>query len=125
MKQFTVSALGGRGPKSTAVNFVKEDGIRLWCWLSNDVASRIRPGMVVTAEKVSTGKVETSYEKAGVVTELKVPRQQVFLGGSVSITAPESEPLPEISVSFADDVDAYIQAFDAKRTPVQDDSDAF
>jgi hypothetical protein len=122
---FTVAAIGGSGPKSTAINFVKtEDGIRLWSWMANDVASKLRPGMVVVSEQVSFGKVETTYtDKVGVVTELKVPRTQVFLGGSVVVRRPESEPLAPASVSFEDGCDEYASAFDAKNlTSSVDDS---
>ena len=113
--QFTIAAIGGSGPKATAVNFLKtEDGVRLWTWMSNDVASKLRPGMTVVAEQASFGKVETTYEKAGVVTELKVPKAQVFLGGSVSVRKPESETLAPTTVVFEDGCDEYTRTYDAK-----------
>jgi len=112
---FTIAAIGGSGPKATAVNFLKtEDGIRLWAWMSNDVASRLRPGMTVVAEQASFGRVETTYEKAGVVTELKVPKAQVFFGGSVTVTKPESEALAPTTVVFEDGVEDYARSYDAK-----------
>lgn len=112
---FTIAAIGGSGPKSTAVNFLKnEDGIRLWAWVSNDVASRLRPGMSIVADQASFGRVETTYEKAGVVTELKVPKAQVFFGGSVTVTKPESESLAPANFVFEDGVADYAQAYDAK-----------
>ena len=112
---FTIAAIGGTGPKATAVNFLKtEDGVRLWTWMSNDVASKLRPGMTVVAEQASFGRVETTYEKAGVVTELKVPKAQVFFGGSVTVRKPESETLAPATVVFEDGVDEYAQAYDAK-----------
>jgi hypothetical protein len=114
---FTIAAIGGSGPKATAVNFLKtEDGIRLWTWMSNDIASRLRPGMTVVAEQASFGKVETTYEKAGVVTELKVPKAQVFLGGSIVVRKPETEVLAPTSVTFEDGCDEYTSAYDAKNT---------
>jgi hypothetical protein len=112
---FTVAAIGGSGPKSTVINFLKtEDGIRLWAWFANDTASRIRPGMSIVAEEASFGKVETHYEKAGIVTELKVPKRQVFLGGTLVITNPETQPLAPVSVSFSDGCNEYAAAYDNK-----------
>ena len=124
---FTIAAIGGSGPKATAVNFLKtEDGVRLWAWMSNDIARALRPGMTVVAEQASFGKVESTYEKAGVVTELKVPKAQVFLGGSVIIRKPETEALAPLSVTFEDGVEDYARAYDAKKaSPVIDDDEAF
>jgi hypothetical protein len=116
MTTFSIAAIGGRGPKSTAVNFLKsEQGVRLWAWIPNDIASRLRPGMTIAAEQVSFGRTETGYEdKSGSIVELKVPKRQVFFGGNLVIGAPESESLAPIAITFADGVDAYAQAFDAK-----------
>lgn len=113
---FTVAAIGGSGPRATAINFVKTDeGVRVWAWMSNDVASRLRPGMVVRAEQASFGKVETTYtDKAGIVTELKVPRRQVFLGGQVIVAKPESEPIVPATVVFETEAEEYARAYDAK-----------
>jgi hypothetical protein len=124
---FTIAAIGGSGPKATAVNFVKtEDGVRLWAWMSNDVASRLRPGMSIVAEQASFGRVETSYEKDGVVTELKVPKTQVFFGGSVTVAKPASEPLAPATFVFEDGVADYAQAYDAKNSlSVIDDNEPF
>jgi hypothetical protein len=124
---FTIAAIGGSGPKATAVNFVKtEDGVRLWAWMSNDVASRLRPGMSIVAEQASFGRVETSYEKDGVVTELKVPKAQVFFGGSVTVAKPASEPLAPATFVFEDGVADYAQAYDAKNSlSVIDDNEPF
>jgi len=123
---FTISAIGGSGPKATAINFTKtEDGIRLWAWMPNAVAGKLRPGMTITAEQIGFGATETTYEKAGVVTELKVPRRQLFLGGSIVVGKPESEPMEPMAISFADEAEAYAKAYDAKRTatPTADDGD--
>jgi hypothetical protein len=123
---FTVSAIGGSGPKSTAISFVKtEDGIRLWSWIGNDVASRLRPGMTIVAEQASFGRVETTYEKSGVVTELKVPKAQVFLGGSIVIRKPETEMLAPVAVTFEDGCDEYASAYDAKNGSVELDNEPF
>ena len=114
-QSFIVSAIGGSGPKATAINFVKtEDGIRLWAWVANDTASRIRPGMRVVAEEASFGKVETTYLKAGVVEELNVPKRQVFLGGTLDIKKPETQLLAPVSVKFEDGCDEYAAAYDNK-----------
>lgn len=112
---FTIAAIGGSGPKATAVNFLKtEDGVRLWAWMANDIAKVLRPGMTVVAEQASFGKVETTYEKAGVITELKVPKAQVFLGGQVVVKKPEAEALAPTTVVFEDGLEDYIKAYDAK-----------
>lgn len=114
---FTIAAIGGSGPKATAVNFLKnEDGIRLWTWMSNDIAFRLRPGMTVVAEQASFGKVETTYDKAGVTMELKVPKAQVFLGGSVTVRKPEAETLAPATVVFEDGVEDYARSYDAKNS---------
>lgn len=114
-QSFIVSAIGGSGPKATAINFVKtEDGIRLWAWVANDTASRIRPGMRVVAEEASFGKVETTFLKAGVIEELNVPKRQVFLGGTLEIKKPETQLLAPVSVKFEDGCDEYAAAYDNK-----------
>ena len=123
---FTIAAIGGSGPKATAVNFLKtEDGVRLWAWMTNDVASRMRPGMTIVAEQASFGKTETTYERNGLVTELKVPKTQVFLGGNVVVAAPASEPIAPLAVSFEDGADAYIKAYDSKKVVVDSVDDPF
>lgn len=114
---FSVAAIGGSGPRATAVNFVKtDDGIRLWAWIANEDASELVPGMIVRAEQASFGPVETSYERNGVVTELKVPRKQVFLGGAITFDEPESEPLAPMTVTVTDKAKAYRKAYLAKRS---------
>ena len=121
-----VAAIGGSGANSTAINFVKtQDGIRLWGWIDNNTASRIRPGMSVVANEVSFGKVETHYEKAGVVTELKVPRAQVFFGGTLEVVAPETQPLSPVTVRFAEGCDEYAAAYDNKNQSTEDVSEPF
>jgi len=123
---FIVAGIGGSGAKATAINFKKtEDNIGLWAWVANDTASRIRPGMSIVAEQVSFGKVETHYEKAGVVTELKVPKRQVFFGGALTIKKPESQPLAPVSVNFEDGCDEYAAAYDNKNQTTEDVSEPF
>lgn len=124
---FTIAAIGGSGPKATAVNFLKtEDGIRLWAWVANETAKDARPGMTVIAEQASFGKLETTYEKAGRIETLKVPKVQVFLGGKVIVDAPESESLSPVEVEVTDKARAYARAYDAKKaSPVIDDDEAF
>lgn len=122
---FSIAAIGGSGPKSTAVNFLKnEDGIRIWTWVPNNVAATLRPGMVVRAEQVSFGKVQKDYTAPdGTVMALKVPKMQVFLGGSVSFHAPESEPIAPATFSLADDATDYAKAYDAKNAQSTDSVD--
>lgn len=112
----TIAAIGGSGPKATAINFLKtEEGVRQWAWMSNDIASRLRPGMVLTVEQVSTGKTETTYIANGVQVDLKVPKQQLFLGGHITVAKPDAEPLAPVTVTFADDAATYAAAYDAKK----------
>lgn len=125
---FTIAAIGGSGPKATAVNFLKnEDGVRIWTWMANDIAKVLRPGMTVVAEQASFGRVETTYEKAGVITELKVPKVQVFLGGQVVVRKPEAEALAPTKVVFEDGLEDYIKSYDAKnaRPTIVIDDEAF
>ena len=126
-QSFIVSAIGGSGPKATAIKFVKnEDNIGLWAWVANDTASRIRPGMSIVAEQASFGKVETTFLKAGVIEELKVPKRQVFLGGTLVIKKPETQPLAPLSVTFEDGCDEYAAAYDNKNGSfVSGDSEPF
>ena len=96
---FAVVGVNGSGPKSTAVglrSLDETDEIRYWAWFQNAVASVIVPGMRVTFDTVSFGKVTTTYtDKAGYVVDLKFPKQQVFWGGNAHFDAPDAEPLPE------------------------------
>lgn len=116
-KSLSIAAIGGHGPKATAVSFVKDDnGHRPWAWLPNDLASQLAPGMLLNVEHVSTGKTETVYtDKAGNTVELKVPRVQLFLGGTVEVDAPEADPVPEITVKVSDAAAKYREAYMAKR----------
>lgn len=116
--KLVVAGVGGIGPKSTAVNFLKDaSGVREWAWLPNAVATQVRAGTVILAETVSrSSKVETTYtDKSGAVVALKVPKRQVFLGGKVVVTAPESEPLPAAEFSVSDEARVYASRVDAKQ----------
>ena len=96
---FAVVGLNTPGPKSTSVglrSLNETDDIRYWAWVLNSQVGGIVPGMRVTFDTVSFGKVQTTYvDKAGFVQELKFPRKQVFWGGNLTVDAPDAEPLPE------------------------------
>lgn len=115
--KFSVSGLNNPGPKSTAVSFLKnDDGIRHWAWVANNDAARIRPGMTVTLTVTGFGKVESDYtDKTGALVVLKTPKQQVFYTGAPKVEAPASEPIVIEPAEFADGVDTYAAAYDAKR----------
>lgn len=117
----SIAAIGGSGPKATAVNFTKtEEGQRPWAWVPNAVAADLVPGMVLTVESVSTGKVETTYVKDGVTVDLKVPKVQLFLGGQITVDAPDSEPVPEATFVVSDQARAYREAYLAKHSGQSD-----
>lgn len=95
---FAVVGVNAAGPNSTSVglrSLDQTDEIRYWAWLSNAVASAIVPGMRVTFDAVSFGKVQTNYvDKAGFVKENLFPKRQVFWGGKPLFDAPEADALP-------------------------------
>jgi hypothetical protein len=126
-KVFSIAGISNPGPKSTAVSFTKDEaGNRPWVWIANEVAAGLVPGMIVTAEKVSTGKVQTTYTKNGVEMALKVPKIQLFLGGQVAIDPPEQEVLPEATFVVSDAAKAYREAYLAKaKAVVEDDTEGF
>jgi hypothetical protein len=111
----SIAAIGGHGPRATAVNFVKVDGVRPWAWVSNDIAAQLAPGMVLRVERVSEGSVQSSYTKDGIEVELKVPKVQLFLGGTIEVDAPEAEPLPEATFVVSDAAAKYRAAYAAKQ----------
>lgn len=118
----TIAAIGGKGPKATSVAFGKtEDGVRQWAWVPNSVAEKLAPGMTVIVEAVSVGKVEKTYTDKVTKTEvaLKVPKQQLFLGGEITVDAPDAEPLPEAQWKVSDAATAYREAYHAKRQAEQ------
>jgi len=117
------------GPKATAITFLKtEDGVSQWSWISNDIASKLRPGMRLIVGEVSTSRVQTQYEdKSGNMVALKVPKQQLFLGGSITVELPDTEPVTPATWSFGDDIVKYADSYDAKRitTPASAKDEAF
>lgn len=126
MNIFTIAGISGSGPKATSVSFLRDaDGVRQWTWLPNDVAARLRPGMTVTVEEVSTGRVETSYEKDGQQVALKTPKQQVFLYGQISFGKPVEGDRTPPTFSFDEDATVYAATYDAKHHGVQEGEDPF
>lgn len=115
--KLVVAGVGGIGPKATAVNFLKDDfGVREWAWLPNAIAASVRKGSVVTAEFAThASKTETTYIKDGKTLELKVPKRQVFLGGVITVDAPESKPLPEATYVVTEAARVYASRVDAKQ----------
>ena len=96
---FAVVGLSTPGPKATSVGLRSldpTDDIRYWAWFANSLVAGIVPGMRVTFDSASFGKVSTTYtDKAGFVKELKFPKRQVFWGGNATFDAPDAEPMPE------------------------------
>lgn len=115
--KLVVAGVGGIGPKATAINFIKDDfGVREWGWLPNETAATVRKGSIVIAEFAErASKVETTYIKNGKTLELKVPKRQVFLGGVITVDAPESKPLPEATYVVTDAARVYAARVDAKQ----------
>lgn len=108
------------GPKATAITFLKTEGnISQWAWVDNSVAARLRPGMKLVVGEVGTAKVQTQYEdKSGNMVDLKVPKQQLFLGGNITVELPDTQPVAPATWSFGDDLSSYSDYYDAKRTAV-------
>ena len=106
------------GPKATAITFLKtEDNISQWAWVDNSVAAKLRPGMKLVVGEVGTARVQTQYEdnKSGNMIDLKVPKQQLFLGGAINVELPDTQPVAPATWSFNDDLDGYSDNYDAKR----------
>jgi hypothetical protein len=83
-------------------------------WLPTDwVNSQVRPGVQIVAEHIVFGRVETSYEKDGIVIALKAPKQTVTLRGAISVVVPES--LPEAQFTVSEQASAYASNWDSKR----------
>jgi len=127
-RKLVVAGVNNPGPKATAVNFLKDaNGVREWAWLPNAIASQVRAGTVVIAGAISeSSKVETTYtdQKTGVVVALKVPKRQLFLGGAIVVTAPESDPLPAADFTVTDEAKVYAARVDAKQVASAATSDA-
>lgn len=102
--ELVVAGLGGSGKKSTAVNFTVVDGIRTWAWLPNELVSahNIRAGVTLTVQDVrALGDTQTQYEKDGQIFDLVNPKQQLLLGGQMTITQPALEPMAKLEVVSA------------------------
>ncbi len=117
--ELVVAGLGGSGKKSTAVNFTVVDGIRTWAWLPNELVSaqvqvgvdkdnnpifrnQIRAGVTLTVQDVrALGDTQTQYEKDGEIYDLVNPKQQLLLGGQMTITQPTLEPMAKLEVVSA------------------------
>lgn len=102
--ELVVAGLGGSGKKSTAVNFTVVDGIRTWAWLPNELVSahNIRAGVTLTVQDVrALGDVQYQYEKDGKPVDLVNPKQQLLLGGQMTITQPALEPMAKLEVVTA------------------------
>lgn len=114
----SIAAIGGVGPKSTAILFVKDDdGVRPWAWLPNDIAANLVAGMRLDVAQVGTGKVEETYtdRKTKEVVALKVPKVQLFLGGNIEVLPPDQPVMEPITVVFSDQAKAYAEAYRAKQ----------
>ena len=102
--ELVVAGLGGSGKNSTAVNFTVVDGIRTWAWLPNELVSahNIRAGVTLTVQDVrALGDTQTQYEKDGQIFDLVNPKQQLLLGGQMTITQPVLEPMAKLEVVSA------------------------
>ena len=102
--ELVVAGLGGSGKKATAVNFTVVDGIRTWAWLPNELVSahNVRSGVTLTVEDVrAIGEPQTQYEKDGEIVDLLNPKQQLLLGGQMSIAQPSLEPMAKLEVVSA------------------------
>lgn len=119
--RFIVAKLGNVSiaKGTTEVVFLPEsEDAPVWVtsWLETSfVEEQVVPGVEILAESASLGKIETSYEKDGVVKALKSPRRKVFFGGTVLAVAPEGEPLPEVVYAKSESTSAYVQAYRAKQ----------
>jgi hypothetical protein len=118
--KLVVAGVGGVGPKSTNVAFVTRDGVREWAWVGNPLAVSLRAGMVLLVEQVQpANKVQTTYiNSEGVEVELKVPKRQLFLGGSITVEAPEQTPLLPVTFVVTDEAIKFANAVDAKVSTV-------
>lgn len=113
--QLVVAGINSPGPKATSVSFLTRDGVREWAWLANPMASSLRAGMTLLVEQVQPAtKVQTTYLKDGVEVELKVPKRQLFLGGSITVEAPAQEALKPVAFVVTDEALKYAHNFDAK-----------
>lgn len=96
-----VAGISKQGPKSTSVSFVTVDGVRPWAWLPNELvtAHNIRAGVTLNVtEVVAMGDTQSTYTSDGIEYELKTPKQQLMLGGQMSITQPEFVAVSKLTV---------------------------
>ena len=118
LKPQAMRALGVTAEQiATALRSENQDApVWVSAWLATSfVQEQVVPGVEILAESASLTKLETSYEKDGVVVGLKSPRRSVIFGGTVSAVAPEGNPLPEIVYAKSESTSAYVQAFRAKQ----------
>ena len=103
--ELVVAGLGGSGPKSTAVNFTVVDGIRTWAWIANELVAthNIRAGVTLLVSDVRAfDEPKTHYENNdGESVKLPNPKQQLLLGGQMSIAQPSIEPMAKLEVVSA------------------------
>lgn len=113
----SIAAIGGSGPKATVISFVKsDDGVRPWAWLPNEIAASLVPGMRLAVAQVGNGKVEETYtDRNNQVIPLKVPKQQLFLGGNIEVLPPDQPIMEPVTVVFSDQAKAYADAYRAKQ----------
>ena len=118
-----VAIMGGRGAKSTAVNFTLVDGVRPWAWIPNEIVTKqiamldangkqaldksgnpifkdqIRAGVTLeVTEVVALGDIQTTYTSDGIEYELKDPKQQLIVGGQMSVTQPQFVAVSKLTV---------------------------
>jgi hypothetical protein len=118
-----VAGTNGRGAKSTSVSFLTTDGVRPWAWIPNEMVSKqvtmldangkqavdksgkpvlkdqIRAGVTLeVTEVVALGNVQTTYTTDGIEYELQTPKQQLILGGDMSITQPQFTTVSKLTV---------------------------
>ena len=103
--ELIVAGLGGSGPKSTAVNFTVVEGIRTWTWIRNEMIAthNIRAGVTLLVSDVrAIGEPITHWENNdGESVKLDNPKQQLLLGGKMSIAQPSLEPMEKLEVVSA------------------------
>lgn len=118
--KLVVAGVNNSGPKATSVSFLTRDGVREWAWLANPLASSLRAGMVLLVEQVQpANKVQSTYINSdGVEVELKVPKRQLFLGGNITVEAPEQTPLLPVTFVVTDEAIKFANAVDAKVSTV-------
>ena len=97
-----VAGLSKPGAKATAVSFTVVDGMRPWAWIPNALVAthNIRAGVTLEVDEVvAMGSPVSSYVKDGIEFELSQPKQQLMLGGNLTITQPSFKPLTALTVT--------------------------